>query len=173
VKFSVVGGAGLAVQLAVLWVSTRLAGISPAVAIVIAVEAALLHNFVWHEVWTWRGISGAGRWTRLWRFHAATGSISIVSNVVLTAAFKNSLAIPLLAANVMAVGVTAILNFAVAEAWVFQAGLNSRRLTKRKGRGACSQKSRDDSRLCRHECLARMPAPQHDARQWYSVILRT
>jgi putative flippase GtrA len=120
-KFSVVGGAGLTVQLAVLWACTRWAGIAPVIATVIAVEAALLHNFVWHEVWTWRGVSTAGRWTRLWRFHAATGSISIVSNVVLTMAFKNSLAIPLLAANVMAVGVTAILNFAVAEIWVFQA----------------------------------------------------
>jgi putative flippase GtrA len=127
VKFSVVGGAGLAVQLAVLWAATRLAGISPAVATVIAVEPALLHNFVWHEVWTWRGVvnlpgtsPGSGRWSRLWRFHAATGSISIVSNVVFTMAFRNSLAIPLLAANVMAVGVTAILNFAVAEVWVFQ-----------------------------------------------------
>jgi len=127
VKFSVVGSAGLAVQLAVLWASTRWTGISTAVATAIAVEAALLHNFVWHEVWTWRGVSashgstGSGRWTRLWRFHAATGSISIVSNVVFTMAFKNSLAIPLLAANVMAVGVTAIFNFAVAEMWVFQA----------------------------------------------------
>jgi putative flippase GtrA len=121
-KFSVVGGAGLAVQLVVLWASTRWAGISPAIAIAIAVEAALLHNFVWHEVWTWRGVpSSSRRWTRLWRFHAATGSISIVSNVVFTTAFKNSLAIPLLAANVMAVAVTAILNFAVAEVWVFQA----------------------------------------------------
>lgn len=121
VKFSVVGGAGLAVQLAVLWICTRLAGISPAIATAIAVEAALLHNFAWHEVWTWRGVSGDSRWRRLWRFHAATGSISIVSNVFFTMAFKNSLAIPLLAANVMAVGVTAIVNFAVAEMWVFQA----------------------------------------------------
>ena len=148
-KFNAVGVGGAVVQLCTLWMLQHFTSISYLFAIVLAVEVAILHNFVWHEVWTWRGISGAGRWTRLWRFHAATGSISIVSNVVLTAAFKNSLAIPLLAANVMAVGVTAILNFAVAEAWVFQAGLNSRRLTKRKGRGACSQKSRDDSRLCR------------------------
>jgi putative flippase GtrA len=35
--------------------------------------------------------------------------------------FKNSLAIPLLAANVLAVAVTAILNFLVAEIWVFGA----------------------------------------------------
>jgi putative flippase GtrA len=125
VKFSVVGGAGLAVQLVVLWVCTRWAGIGPTIATVIAVETALLHNFVWHEVWTWRQVSAgsgaAGRWTRLWRFHAATGSISIASNVVLTMWFKNALAIPLLAANVMAVAVTAILNFAVAEMWVFGA----------------------------------------------------
>jgi len=127
-RFSVVGGAGLAVQLAVLWVCTRLAGISPVVATAMAVEAALLHNFVWHEAWTWRGVyaSGAGRWTRLWRFHVATGSISIVSNVVFTMWFKNTLAVPLLAANVMAVAVTAILNFAVAELWVIQGRKGSR-----------------------------------------------
>jgi len=118
-KFNLVGAVGIAVQLGAFKL-LLLATMYYLAATALAVEIAVLHNFVWHEVWTWRGVSGAGRWTRLWRFHAATGSISIVSNVVFTMAFKNSLAIPLLAANVMAVGVTAILNFAVAEAWVFQ-----------------------------------------------------
>ena len=120
-KFSVVGAAGLVVQLATLWACTRWLGIAPTIATVLAVEAALLHNFVWHEVWTWRGGSPSARWNRLWRFHVATGSISIVSNVVFTMLFKNEFAIPLLVANVMAVAVTAILNFLAAELWVFRA----------------------------------------------------
>jgi putative flippase GtrA len=118
-KFSIVGAGGLAVQLAVLWACTRLAGISPVLATVLAVEAALLHNFVWHEVWTWRGGAQSARWFRFWRFHAATGSISILSNVIFTILFKNQFAIPLLVANVMAVAVTGIVNFLAADLWVF------------------------------------------------------
>jgi putative flippase GtrA len=118
-KFSVVGAGGLAVQLAVLWACTRLAGISLVVATIIAVETALLHNFGWHEIWTWRGSLASGRFTRLWRFHAATGSISILSNVVFTVFFKHEFAIPLLLANVMAVAVTGIVNFLAADFWVF------------------------------------------------------
>jgi putative flippase GtrA len=120
VKFSVVGIAGLMVQLAVLWAFTRFAHIGPMIATALAVEAALLHNFVWHEMWTWRGAEPSGRWLRFWRFHAATGAISIASNTILTMSFQKALGIPLLVANVLAVGVTALLNFALADLWVFR-----------------------------------------------------
>jgi putative flippase GtrA len=120
-KFSAVGAAGLAVQLAMLWALTR--GSFPVwLATALAVETAVLHNFVWHEVWTWpasRGGVQSTRLGRLWRFHAATGVISIVFNTVLTVLFKSWLPIPLLVANVMAVAATAILNFLAADLWVF------------------------------------------------------
>lgn len=114
-----VGTAGLAIQLIVLWLLTRTAAL-PAMAAMIAVETALLHNFVWHEAWTWRSAQRAGRLSRLMRFHAATGSISLASNTVFTMLIRDWLGIPLLAANVMAVGIMAILNFAVADRWVFR-----------------------------------------------------
>lgn len=118
-KFSTVGTAGLAVQLAMLWLLTR--GPMPVwLATALAVETAVLHNFMWHEAWTWRGGDHARRWHRLFRFHAATGVISIVSNTVLTVLFKKWFPIPLLAANVLAVGATAIFNFIAADLWVFR-----------------------------------------------------
>ncbi len=119
IKFATVGGAGLAVQLAMLWALTK--GTMPLwLATAIAVETAVLHNFIWHEVWTWRGHERSLRLKRLWRFHLATGAISIVSNSVLTVLFHRWLPIPLLAANVLAVGATAILNFVAADRWVFR-----------------------------------------------------
>lgn len=121
IKFSAVGAGGLAVQLAMLWALTRPHAAIPIwFATALAVEAAVLHNFVWHEAWTWRGGDQSRRWNRLLRFHAATGAISIVSNTVLTLLFKSWLPIPLLAANVLAVGATAMLNFLVADLWVFR-----------------------------------------------------
>ena len=48
----------------------------------------MLHNFVWHERWTWAdrrfgGFAGPQTFARLVRFNVATGLISIVGNLVL------------------------------------------------------------------------------------------
>jgi putative flippase GtrA len=119
IRFSAVGIAGVAIQLSVLWLCTNAAHIAAAFSIVIAVETALLHNFAWHENWTWRELPASGRWGRLMRFHASNGFVSIASNTSLTLFFRH-LGTPLLAANLMAIGLTALLNFALAEIWVFR-----------------------------------------------------
>src|SRR5215471_9478630 len=83
-KFNVVGIAGAVVQLGALTLFTRIFGIQYVVATALAVEVAVLHNFVWHEVWTWRGMAVEDRFRRLLRFHLANGLLSIVSNVLFT-----------------------------------------------------------------------------------------
>ncbi len=124
-KFNAVGVAGFAVQLALLSIFTRAWGIHYLVATTLAVEIAVLHNFVWHEVWTWRGLAVEDRWRRLVRFHLANGFVSIASNVLLTWMLKDGLHLPLLAANAGAVAMTAALNFALAAVWVFRASERS------------------------------------------------
>src|SRR5260370_13685656 len=119
-KFNAVGVAGFALQLGLLWVFTRVCGIHYLLATTLAVEIAVLHNFVWHELWTWRGLAAADRWRRLVRFHLANGFVSIASNVMLTWMLKDGLHLPLLVANAGAVVMTALLNFALAAVWVFQ-----------------------------------------------------
>jgi putative flippase GtrA len=116
-KFNAVGIAGAGVQLAALWIYAR-AGIPDLWATLLAVETAVLHNFVWHEVWTWRGIGSLGRRRRLFRFQIANGLLSIASNVLLTWILRNYL--PLVAANAVAIGLTAVLNFLLAQFWVFR-----------------------------------------------------
>ena len=51
-KFNLVGGVGIAVQLLMLWLLT-LCGVGYMLATALAVESAVLHNFVWHERFTW------------------------------------------------------------------------------------------------------------------------
>ena len=74
-KFSAVGWMGVGVQLCAL---TLLAGhleLHYLVATALAVECAIVHNYFWHERWTWgdRGLGGApGRLSRLLRFNAAS-----------------------------------------------------------------------------------------------------
>ena len=58
-RFNAVGVAGAAVQLAALWLMVR-SGVPELIAVAFAVEAAVIHNFVWHELWTWGGSSRRG-----------------------------------------------------------------------------------------------------------------
>ena len=56
-KFNVVGAIGIGVQLAALTLLRDGVGLHYLLATAIAVEAAILHNFLWHMRWTWREAS--------------------------------------------------------------------------------------------------------------------
>ena len=99
--FNAVGTMGVGVQLAVLLSLTEGLGLNYLVSTVLAVESAILHNFVWHEHWTWRDRSPGtrGRWTRLAWFNLVTGALSISSNVVFTALYVSTFGVHYAIAN--------------------------------------------------------------------------
>src|SRR5258705_13257908 len=84
-RFYAVGAVGIVVQLAALTFFKSGLGLDYLPATALAVEAAILHNFFWHERWTWvdrtRSLP-AGRTVRLIRFHLTTGALSILGNLV-------------------------------------------------------------------------------------------
>ncbi len=118
-KFNAVGLAGVVVQLGALSFLTSAFRVPYLFATALAVEIALLHNFVWHEAWTWRGMAVEDRWRRLARFHVGNGIVSIAANTLFTWVFKKAFGLPLLPANIAAIAVTSLANFAVAKWWVF------------------------------------------------------
>ena len=122
-KFNTVGVLGMCFQLFTLAVLKSGLGLNYLAATVVAVEGAVLHNFVWHERWTWwehtRG-NAKGLGGRLLRFHLANGLISIVGNVVLMWAFVSRLHLHYFVANVAAIGTCAILNFLASDRLVFR-----------------------------------------------------
>jgi putative flippase GtrA/phosphatidylserine synthase len=117
-RFNLVGVGGFALQLGILWILARVCGIHYLIATALAVEIAVLHNFAWHEAWTWSNLKSEDRWRRLLRFNLANGFISIASNVILTLVLMQWIGLPLLVANTTAVIMMALLNFALAESWV-------------------------------------------------------
>jgi len=52
-KFNLVGGIGIVVQFAALFLLKSILRFNYLAATAIAVEAAVVHNFVWHEQFTW------------------------------------------------------------------------------------------------------------------------
>ena len=128
-KFNGVGLAGFALQLGLLALLLRL-GLDYLVATGLAVEFTVLHNFAWHERWTWKDrLTGpgrpstglrAGRLLRLWRFHAANGLVSPVGNVLLMRLFVGLLGWPPLPSNLLAVLLCALVNFTASDRFVFR-----------------------------------------------------
>lgn len=121
-SFAGVGVIGFGVQLAVLAILIHAGGLPAAPAAALAVEAAVLHNFAWHERWTWRDRAGGGPVSvlrRLVRFHAGAGFVSLVGNVVITVTLAEWLHLPVVVANTCAVAVLSVLNFQLADRYVF------------------------------------------------------
>jgi putative flippase GtrA len=135
-KFNLVGAMGIAVQFAALFLLKSLLGLNYLAATAIAVEAAVLHNFVWHERFTWAervglettkfdgldGIAFSQRQSlrRLWRFHLANGAVSIIGNLALMKVMVGFGHMNYLAANAVAIAVCSLANFIASERWVFE-----------------------------------------------------
>ncbi len=121
-KFNFVGALGIGVQLAMLAALTRL-GLGYLAATALAVEAALVHNFVWHERMTWRDRATPvlrhllGRFLR---FQMANGLISLLGNLAMMRLLVGALHLPVLWANVIAITTCWILNFLAGDRFVWQ-----------------------------------------------------
>lgn len=117
-RFVGVGLAGFVVQ-ALALEGLLTAGLPYPVATALAVEAAILHNFLWHELWTWGDRATGERLGRLLRFNGSTAVVSIAGNVALMWLFAGWLRLPLLLANLLAVLSLSALNFLAADRLVF------------------------------------------------------
>ena len=124
VPFVAIGAAGFAVQLASLHLLVSYAGVHYLLATALAVEAAILLNFVCHSQWTWSDRLHAGADARacLWRlarFNGLSALSSVTGNVALTAVLVRGLGVPVVAANAIAVALVSAINFTGLDRWVF------------------------------------------------------
>jgi putative flippase GtrA len=113
-RFNAVGAGGFVVQVLLLDLALR-AGLAYLTATALAVEGAILHNYVWHRRWTWRDRPQAS----LLRFHLTAGLLSLAGNLLLMRLLVGAAHLPPAAANPIAVGLCALGNFLLADRAVF------------------------------------------------------
>jgi putative flippase GtrA len=124
-RFVAVGALGLVVQIAILAVLTAVLHWSWITSTIVAVECAIVHNFVWHTRFTWssrRQVSRSdGCAERFVRFNFASAITSIAGNVLLMTVFVELMRLPVVTANILAVAIAGAANFGLADRWVFRA----------------------------------------------------
>jgi len=137
-KFNLVGGIGVGVQFAALFLLKGWLHFNYLTATAIAVEAAVVHNFVWHEQFTWadrikvdriksdrtRFAGMEARWRRslprLLRFNLTNGAVSILGNLALMKVMVGQGHMNYLLANTIAITLCSLANFLVSDTWVFE-----------------------------------------------------
>jgi putative flippase GtrA len=118
-KFNAVGGMGIGVQLMVLTLLKSGFGWNYLLATAFAVEAAVVHNFFWHERYTWADRGQSARLVRLAKFNLTSGAFSLAGNLVAMKLFVEGLGVNYFVANVLSITVCSVLNFLVADRFVF------------------------------------------------------
>ena len=123
IAFNGVGSLGIIVHLGILAILLRRFDVPYLWATAIAVECAVIHNFVWHQRWTWRDRpagSDSHLIGRLWRFHVLNGFLSLAGNLAIARVLTGELRADPLASNIAAIMVCSMLNFAASELFVFR-----------------------------------------------------
>ena len=123
-KFNAVGGIGIVVQLVALAFFRSWMKLDYLLATGLAVEIAVIHNFLWHARFTWadrparRPVQSL---VRLVKFNASNGAVSLVGNLVLMRVLVGELKFNYVASNLLAIVSCSLVNFVLGDRFVFEA----------------------------------------------------
>jgi putative flippase GtrA len=115
-RFFMVGAGGIVVNNIVLLMLHGLIGVALLPATVVAVEVAIVHNYVLHEMWTFKRMCLSGR--RFARFSLVT-LIAFVLNVGIVQVLAR-LGLFYLLANLVGIGAGFAVNLAVSSMWIWR-----------------------------------------------------
>ena len=132
-RFNLVGLFGIVIQLTTLALLNHALPAHVLLTSTLAVELTLLHNFLWHALYTWPATSRQNTLPQLLRFHLSNGLVSLLGNLILMRLFAHSFHAPVLLANALTVACCGLANFLLAHRWVFSSTRKDPRLPSAMG----------------------------------------
>jgi len=119
-KFAVVGGSGVIVNMGCFFLLTRYAGLKIEFASPIAIEASILTNFFLNNIWTSRtSNTRVGLASRILRYHLVTGLAGLVNYGILLL-LANVFGVHDLIANLIGIIVGTFINFFLNSLWTWR-----------------------------------------------------
>ena len=120
-RFNIVGLMGAVIQFTLLAFLGRVVSVHYLLATILSVEAAVLHNFVWHWRWTWHDRCGARGYViaALARFNLTNGLVSIAANLLSAFLLTGVWQIDPLIASLVSTAVGSVANFFLSDRLVF------------------------------------------------------
>jgi dolichol-phosphate mannosyltransferase len=122
-KFVLVGTSGIVVNMVIFHLLVTL-GIPIHLASPLAIEASILNNFTWNDMWTFRGERGR-RVVRCLNFHGATLIGALINYLALLALIRTGLTH--LTANLIGIFLGFTTNYLLSELYVWKAKAEERK----------------------------------------------
>jgi dolichol-phosphate mannosyltransferase len=122
-RFNTIGIMGTGLQLLLIFFLRTFFQLNYLLATLIAVQCSLIHNFFWHQRWTWKNSVTHGKresFQRFLKFNSTTGTISMMGNLGFTSILVQAVHLPYLVCNILAIGGCNVLNFVLANNFAFQ-----------------------------------------------------
>ena len=122
VKFGLVGTWGFVVNMFFLWFLTEKVGVYYLFSSIVAIEIALINNYVLNDLWTWydRGKEGKKEYfKRMLQYHI-TASAAMLTNISILWILTEVFHVYYLASNVFGILCGMLLNFFINDRWTFK-----------------------------------------------------
>ena len=124
IKFGIVGGSGIFVNMGFLWFFTEIIGIFYLISSVLAIALAMINNFIWNDLWTWRDRGDPGikaYLTRMVKFIVVSSIAAYIGNLGILWILTHFFHIYYLISNLIGIAVGTALNYSVNNFWTFKA----------------------------------------------------
>ena len=118
-RFGMVGGSGVLVNYAILYLLAGTWGLNYLAAAALATEGAILSNFTLNNLWTFRGARSGGSWARRGLRYNVFALGGLVISVAVLAALTYLLHMHYLVANIFAIGAATLWNYAANYRWTW------------------------------------------------------
>ena len=120
IKFAMVGGTGVFVNMGLLFMLTRYLSVQLEIASPVAIEVSILSNFILNNAWTFskRDIQ-VSFWSRLIRYHLVTGLAGVVNYLVLLL-LVNLFGLHDLISNLIGITCGMFINFFLNSLWTWK-----------------------------------------------------
>lgn len=108
--------------MSILWFLTEMAGLYYLFSSLVAIEIALINNYVLNDLWTWHDRGKAGKreyFKRMLQYHV-TASAAMLTNISVLWILTEVAGIYYLGSNVIGILCGAALNFFVNDRWTFR-----------------------------------------------------
>jgi dolichol-phosphate mannosyltransferase len=120
VKFAIVGGSGVLVNMGILYLLTELFHIKYFLSSIFAIELSIISNFLLNDLWTWSERKKKKFYRRLIQYHISAGITAFLANWLLLVFLTEVIGIYYMISNLIGIGVGMLSNFILNDLWTFR-----------------------------------------------------
>ncbi len=123
IKFSIVGGGGVFVNMGILYALTEWVGMYYMVSALIAIEVSILTNFILNDIWTWgdrKHLTGSGFLKRMLKYNISAGIAAFLGNFSTLMVLTELVGLYYIISNLIGIGVGVLVNFVLNDLWTYR-----------------------------------------------------